>query len=378
MRPWLAVLVALLALLSGCTGPKDGASAVGGAEGEATDGVPDDLALAPLVLASSVPLNGTVAIDATFPLADTCNSNPARGCVERSHDLGAQLPPGVPVEVAVDITWTAGEGMFHMEAWVDGEGMRWLRVDNTTLEAGHWRWSALLVPGQTSQAVVISGGPQSAAQPSDSPYHLEVTFAGSNQTVPGFIPVAVEMGPNGTLSATSFTGAPPKFLLYGPDDQFLEEVTGNVTLPADAARGDYIALPRERVTFLVPGGGTLRFVGVTFTDSGPVAIPSGSAATVTVTSPTPPFVAGAYYYGQQQTPFMVAAQIHLTLTDPAGKELLTQQSCQPFCFGGFNNQWGAGLGTALPAGGYTATVDSQAAVDTYAGAFVGLFDRAGL
>jgi hypothetical protein len=380
MRPWLAAVAALIVLLSGCSGggsdPREGPAPA--ASGKALEAASGALVPAPLVLRSDLPLNGTILIDDAFPTADTCNSNPARGCVERPHDLGGQLPPGVPVEVAVDLTWPAGDRIFHMEAWLDGDGMMPLRVDNTTFEGDHWRWTALVVPGPTSKAVVIAGGPQSAAQPADSPYHLEVTFTASNQTVPAFVPVAIDLGPSSTLSATSFTGAAGKFVLYGPDDQFIQDVVGNITLPEDAVRGDYLALPRESVTFMVPGGGDLRFAGILFTSSDMVTIPPGSAASATVSTELPPFLAGAYYHGQQQTPFMFAVQLSITLTDPDGTELVAEQGCQPFCFGGFSSSWSTGFGKPLKAGSYTITAESQAAADTYAGAYLVTFDRSTL
>lgn len=377
MRPWSAAIVALFVLLSGCAGSDGAGDLPAGVEGEGPRGKDPTAALelAPLVFESDEPLNGTIAIDDSFPLSDTCNADPNPGCTERLHDLTAQLPAGVPMEVTVEVSWPAGDGIFHMETWLEGDGMIFLRVDNTTFENSRWRWSALLVTGSTTQAVVISGGPQTAAQPNDNPYHLDVTFTANNQTVPELIPIAVAMGPDSTLRAESFDGEPVPFLLYGPDDQLVAKVEGNVTLPADAVPGDYVAMPLDRATFLVPGGGEMRFVGVLFTYSEEVAIPPGSAATVSVSSPSAPFLAGAYYISQQQTPLMFGATYGLTLTDPDGVEVVVGSACNPFCLGGFSTSWSTGFGKPLKAGSYTLTAESQVAHDSYAGAFLVSFDR---
>lgn len=380
MRIWPALVLALLVPLSGCSGPGHPGQGAAGAAGRSGDGASTATgpAMMSLDLPASVPLAGQVAFDDSFPVTDTCNAVPARGCVERPHDLGAELPAGMPVEVAVDVTWPTGDGLFHMEGWVDGEGMTRLRVDNSTLEPGHWAWSALVIPGASSSVFVISGGPQSAAQATSSPYHVEVTYAVDNRTVPAFMPAAVALGPGGVLAATSPEGVPVSFLLYGPDDQLLQDVGGNLTLPADAAAGDYIVLTRGRAQLLVPGGGDLRFAGVTFTASDEVAIPSGSSATATVSSPAPPFLAGMYFSRGSQAPMMAGAQFQVTLTGPDGAELLTQPFCQPFCLGGFSNSWNTGFGKPLQPGDYTLTVTSQDAQNAYAGAYLASFDRSQL
>jgi hypothetical protein len=375
MRPWSAAPVALFVLLSGCSGTAPEGAPESSMEG--VDGPKDgaaDLALAPLVLDGSVPLSGQFGLDGTFPTTDTCSANPDPGCTEQTHDLGAQLTPGLPMKVTVDITWTAGV-IFHMEARVNGEGMTWLRVDNMTIEAGHAQWGALLIPGPSSEVVVISGGPQDPARPSDSPYHVEVNYTASNNTVPALVPVAVGLGPNATLRVESLDGEPVQALLYGPDDLYLQEVEGDLTLPADAKPGDYIVMPRELARFLVPGGGELRIVGVAFTSSDEVAIPQGSAATISVSSPTPPFLAGVYFVSQQQTPIMFGATYGFTLTDPDGVEVVVGSWCTPFCLGGFSSSWSTGFGKPLKAGSYTLTAESQVAHDSYAGAFLASFDR---
>jgi hypothetical protein len=376
MRPWSAALAALFVLLSGCSGSPEPGLAPGTPPGEAKGDAVADLALAPLALAADVPLSGTMAIEDGFPTGETCNFNPGGGCVERPHDLGAFLPEGVPMKVTLDLTWQPGDGIFHMEAWVDGEGMTWLRVDEPTLEPGHWQWTAVVLPGAESTAFVISGGPQSAAQAgSSSPYRLDINFTASNQTVPEAMPVALEMGPNSTFEVRSTNGGAAGFLLYGPDDLLLQEAEGELTLPAEAARGDYIVMPAETAVILVPGGGELRFVRVAFTYSDEVTVPSGGGSTVSVSSTTPPFLAGAYFYGQQQTPVMVSVEMRVTLTDPDGAALVTESACQPFCAGGFSESWSMGFGVPLKAGSYTLTVDSQGSQDTYAGAYLATFDR---
>jgi hypothetical protein len=376
MRPWSAASLALLVTLSGCSGdPAPGASPSGG-QGTPADEAASDLALAPLTLPAGVPLSGTMSLEDAFPTGDTCNSNPARGCVERTHDLGTFLPEGLPLKLTVDLSWDPGDGIFHMETWIDGEGMVWLHVDNSTLQPGHWRWSALVVPGPQSTAYVISGGPQTAAAAtSASPYRLDVNFTASNQTVPELVPVAVEMGPNSTVGVQSSGGDPLSFLLYGPDDDLVQQAEGELTLPADAARGDYIVMPLATAMVLVPGGGGLRFVDVAFVFADEVTVPSGGSVTATVSSDQPPFLAGAYYYGQQQTPLMAGVELAITLKDPDGTTLVAQTACQPFCAGGFNAAWGTGVGQPLKAGSYSVTVESQAAHDTYVGAYLGTFVR---
>lgn len=370
MRPsWQPSLALAVLLLAGCAG-----------DAPAPAAAPDDpfqreqVAVGQQVLRYAglkQAIETTVWANGTVAFQDTCNTGACVTGPERAFhatDITADLPADVPVELVVAMQATPSPLFGTFEVFLDApeSTVYYNRVEQDHAE-GTAGVQAMLRPKGTVHVVLAANAPGGDMPATD--YTLSIAIAAGPERVPAGAPVGVTLGPGSNLTFQAPGQTKPAFFLYAPDDAFLGSFEGNLTLPAKAAKGEYVVL--------LPNGSqwgnlssdtatSMRAVGLR-TELGPAGkLPEVGPYDASWTAEGFPMAVGlAVYAPPDATPIggpLLSTGFEASLTGANGVKVESGPQCG-FCFTfGFGASFGSGTGNPdVVAQAYTVHAESQGA-----------------
>lgn len=379
-----ALLLALL--LAGCSG------------GDAPQPDSEELGVSGQVQAQTGPLallrftgsqgavHDVVWANGTVNAQDTCNLGGCVTSVDRAFRrtlLTDRMPAGRPTLLSVALDWNEAPIQFGSFDLLLEAPESTVYASRATFEPGRIEALAVLRPVGPVAIVMAAYGP-GGDLPSTA-YTLSIRLDSDPIALLPGVPVAVALQAGDTLSASSYGGGKADFLLYGPDDAFLGQFSGERTLPSNAPAGDYVAM--------LPAGGPS---GNLSTDSGAdgmralalrsepgadlKAPPTGTDAADWEVGGVPLAVGFTVRSGDDLliTTMIASAGLTVRLDGPNGYALDGGEVCG-FCLsGGFGYRMDSGTGDpTVTAGAYRMHVESQASQGAIVQPYAVYLDRTG-
>ncbi len=240
-KPALLTLALVAATLAGCSaGTPPAAPTADPIQAEAVALGQTTLRFAGL----TAPIEKTVWANGTVAAQDTCNTGAcitdASGALHVT-DITGDLPAGVPVEIAVAMSTTPSPLFGTFEVFLNApESTMYYNHGEIDHASGTASVQAMLRPAGTVEVVLLANAP--GGQVPATPYTLSIAISAGPERVPAGAPIGVVLGPGSNLTFQAPGQTKPSFLLYAPDDALLGSYAGNVTLPANAAKGEYVVL----------------------------------------------------------------------------------------------------------------------------------------
>lgn len=385
----LAALL-LAAPLTGCLGltggggdeatPTDAGQASGSGDGDARPGSSADGStgvgnLTPLTFADAAgeATDATVWANGSFSPEQTCRLGGCQtGSAYQTVTLDDELPDGLPVRLTATLSYETGPTIFAepLDLALFSEETSFYAFEDTE-ENGKDRIDSTLLGGSGPVTVQVFYRWPAGSEPEAS-YSLQIDIVADPATVPGGVPVAVDLAPGDRLQATPVAGDGQasdggiEVGLNGPDDQRLawgsaDGGPASLGVPSTGAAGEHVLVVSENsapVRLATNGSSaTMRALETAFESGELTEAQPGETTEVTVDVAAPPLAVGAYLT-ESQPLGASATEGSITVTSPEGTLIEGEFGCSLCLTAGYFASAVSDSGVAdLTAGTYTITYE---------------------
>lgn len=306
----LAVSLAVMLFLAGCTAPEEGVDPIEKAGGTA-EGGEDPGAGAPARTVFRHPLDRAhervLWQNGSFAPTDACALG---GCVtggaQQRLDLTAEVPEGIPTRILVDLRYDTDAVMIGgLSPNVLLENGVFYEYQATNAGSGHRTIDTTLrSDGGTVAVAVYDFFPRLGA--TEYAYTLQVSVQTPNETVRPGVPVEVALESGQWFRVEPLADTPTRVTLYGPDDDYLATHTFEGPLDLQAATvGPHV---------LVAGSGA----GVRVTTNGSASPLRTLDLVIAFGDARPPETSGETKVSFDVVDHPLAAGVYLASTDTHG------------------------------------------------------------
>lgn len=330
----------------------------------------------------------------TFAPHEACFTG---GCVTgqamHAADITDIIPPNAPVNLVIDIEYTAPPGWAPMSAWVD------------TSETSFYSYSASFQPGEAHLDIVLTRGdrgtveaitqlilPSPSTESPQTEYTLEATASPISQTVYAGMPVEVPLEPGQNITAHISDGDEIAFRVYDPDDEAIDHVEADAEsttwqVPLDRPAGAYVLANTwtSRLTLESENEGPMRALITDFTLSEPTSFEGTGTEDWSFDVREDPLWAGIYVRDTDREmplgfpmsgPGATVSGFDATLTFPDEDTTEGSWTCVICINSGFYTSFGPPFADpGLVAGTYEAQISSDGSMNYEYGHAVGTYVR---